>query len=117
MEEYLGVLISFLIAGLVAGGFLLLSSLLGPKRPTVSKQEPFECGLAPFQLPAGRMPVKFYLVGMLFLLFDVELVFLFPWAVVFRQLGLFGFIEMLVFLGVVLTAFVYAWKKGALDWD
>ncbi len=117
MSEYVGVLISFLFAGLVAGGFLLLASVLGPKNPSAVKSEPFECGEEPFQLPAGRFSVKFYLVGMLFLLFDVELVFLFPWAVVFRELGLFGFLEMLVFIGIVVVGFVYAWKKGALEWE
>ena len=117
MTEYLGILITFILAGLVAGAFLFLASILGPKRPSAAKNEPFECGKSPFALPAGRLPVKFYLVGMLFILFDIELVFLFPWAVVARGLGWTGFIEMAIFLGVVVLGFLYAWKKGALEWQ
>ena len=117
MTEYLGILITFLLAGAIAGGFLLLASTLGPKRPSPAKSEPFECGKKPFLLPSGQFPVKFYLVGMLFILFDIELVFLFPWAVVARQLGVAGFIEMAVFLGIVVVGFIYAWKKGALEWQ
>ena len=117
MNEYLGVLIVFALAAGVGGAFLVLASLLGPKRPSPAKAEPFECGQAPFHLPSGRSPVKFYLVGMLFILFDVELVFLFPWAVVYRRLGLAGFLEMAIFMGIVLVGFIYAWKKGALEWE
>jgi NADH-quinone oxidoreductase subunit A len=116
MQEYIGILIMFLFAGLIGAAFLVLSATLGPKAPSPVKSEPFECGETPFALPSGRFSVKFYLVGMLFILFDVELVFLFPWAVVYRHLGLYGFLEMLVFLGIVVIGFVYAWKKGALDW-
>ncbi len=117
MTEYLGVAITFLLAGLIGGAFLFLASVLGPKRPSAAKSEPFECGEQPFHIASGRFAVKFYLVGMLFILFDVELVFLFPWAVVYRRLGWAGFFEMLVFLGVVLLGFAYAWKKGALEWE
>lgn len=117
MNEYVGILIVFFLAALIAGGFLLLASVLGPKRPSPAKSEPFECGKEPFQLPAGRFSIKFYLVAMLFILFDVELVFLFPWAVVYQELGFPGFLEMAVFLGIVLVGFVYAWKKGALEWQ
>ena len=117
MNEYVGILITFLLAFGVASAFLLLASLLGPKCPSPAKSEPFECGKTPFALPAGRFSIKFYLVAMLFILFDVELVFLFPWAVVYRHLGLVGFFEMALFLGVVAIAFVYAWKKGALEWQ
>ena len=117
MQEYLGVLIIFILAAAIGGIFILLSSVLGPKRPTPAKVEPFECGEPPFHLPSGRFSVKFYLVGMLFILFDVELVFLFPWAVVYRNLGWFGFFEMALFLGIVVLGFYYAWKKGALEWE
>ena len=116
MNEYLGILITFALAGGIGVAFLVLASTLGPKRPSPAKSEPFECGETPFSLPSGRFAVHFYLVGMLFILFDVELVFLFPWAVVARELGWFGFLEMLLFLGVVVVGFLYAWKKGALEW-
>ena len=117
MNEYLGILITFILAAGIGGLFILLASTLGPKRPSPAKSEPFECGQAPFELPSGRLSVKFYLVAMLFILFDVELVFLFPWAVVVRHLGLAGFAEMAVFIGLVIVGFVYAWKKGALEWQ
>lgn len=117
MTEYCGILVTFLLAGGIAGAFLFLASTLGPKRGTPAKREPFECGQEPFALPAGHLPVKFYLVGMLFILFDIELVFLFPWAVVFKHLGWGGLIEMGVFLGIVVAGFIYAWKKGALEWQ
>ena len=117
MQEYLGIFIAFILAGLIGAAFLLLASTLGPKRPSPAKSEPFECGEKPFELPSGRFAVKFYLVGMLFILFDVEVVFLFPWAVVFREMGLAGFLEMAAFLGILVVGFVYAWKKGALEWE
>ena len=111
----IGILATFLFASVLAGTFVLLASFLGPKRPNPVKAEPFECGERPFTLPEGKMPVRFYLVAMLFVLFDVELVFFFPWAVVYRQLGLFGFIEFAVFLFFLVLGFIYAWKKGALE--
>ena len=117
MAEYLGLLITFALAGIIGAAFLILASILGPKKPSPAKSEPFECGQAPFKLPSGKFSIKFYLVGMLFILFDVELIFLFPWAVVYRSLGLFAFLEMAVFLSVVILGFLYAWKKGALEWQ
>ena len=110
-----GVFILFLFSAALSGTFILLASVLGPKRPNPVKDEPFECGETPFSLPEGRMPVRFYLTAMLFVLFDVELVFFFPWAVVYRKLGWFGFVEMTVFLALVVLGFAYAWKKGALE--
>lgn len=110
-----GILIVFLLSATISGLFILLASVLGPKRPNAVKSEPFECGEKPFSLPEGRLPVRFYLVAMLFVLFDVELVFLFPWAVVYRELGIFGFIEILVFLSLLTLGFIYAWKKKALE--
>ena len=115
--EYASLLIMFAFSALVAFSLLTLTSLLGPKKKTKVKMEPFECGVEPFTLPRGRFGVKFYLVAMLFIIFDVELVFLFPWAVVFRSLGLLGLFEMVVFLSVVVVGLVYAWRKGALEWD
>ena len=105
----------FLLAAALSGVFLLGAARLGPKRPNPVKNSPFECGEKPFALPEGKLPVRFYLVAMLFVLFDVELVFLFPWAVVYRQLGLFGFLEILFFLFFLTLGLLYAWKKGALE--
>ena len=115
MQEYLGILITFLLAAGFGAAFIGLASWLGPKRPSAVKDEPFECGEAPFQLPTGMFNVRFYLIAALFILFDIELVFLFPWAVVFKNLGWAGLLEMLLFLGVVVLGFVYAWRKGALE--
>lgn len=110
-----GIFITFLFSAGIAALFIFLASTLGPKRPNPIKDQPFECGEKPFSLPEGRLPVRFYLVAMLFVLFDVELVFFFPWAVVYRQLGVFGFIEMSVFLFFLVLGFLYAWKKGVLE--
>jgi len=93
------------------------SLILGMRKPTPEKQAPYECGMQPVGTARERFSVKFYLVAMLFLLFDIEAVFLFPWAVVYRDLKLFGFFEMLVFIAVVLAGYVYVWKKGALEWE
>ena len=87
MSEYLGIVVFVVLAGAVAGAFVLLASTLGPKKPSAVKSEPFECGEAPFSLPVGRLAIKFYLTAILFVVFDVELVFLYPWAVVYRSLG------------------------------
>ena len=110
-----GIFILFLMAAGLSGLFILLATVLGPKRPNPAKDLPFECGEEPFALPEGRLPVRFYLAAMLFVLFDVELIFFFPWAVVYRSLGLFGFVEMIVFLFFLVLGFLYAWKKGALE--
>ncbi len=115
--EYASLLIVFAFSGLIAFGLLAASMLLGPKNPTKVKGQPFECGYEPITLPRGRFGVKFYLVAMLFVIFDVELVFLFPWAVVFRGLGMIGFLEMVAFLGIVVVGLFYAWNKGALEWE
>jgi NADH-quinone oxidoreductase subunit A len=117
VSEYAGILIFFAISATVAGALVALSSLLGPKNPSAVKAEPFECGEVPFSLPAGRLSIKFYLTAMLFILFDVEVVFLYPWAVAYRGLGVLGLVEMVVFLGVLMAGFFYAWDNGALDWQ
>jgi NADH-quinone oxidoreductase subunit A len=117
MTEYLGILVAFLFAGAFAGLTIFLASRLGPKNPSAVKSEPFECGERPFSLPIGPQSIKFYLTAILFILFDVELVFLYPWAVVYRGLGLVGLAEMVVFLGVLMIGFFYAWDNGALDWQ
>jgi NADH-quinone oxidoreductase subunit A len=116
VREYVGIAISFGLAGGVAGLMVLLSSKLGRKRPTEVKLAPFECGEDPFSLPTGRLAVKFYLAAILFILFDVELVFLYPWAVIYGKLGLTGLIQMGVFFGILMAGFVFAWKSRALEW-
>ena len=116
MSEYVGIVIFFALSGTVTGAFILLASVLGPKKPSIVKSEPFECGEIPFALPIGHLSIKFYLVAILFILFDVELVFLYPWAVVYRGLGVRGLAEMVVFLGVLMVGFFYAWDNGALEW-
>ena len=116
MNEYVGIAVIFVLAGGIAAAMVILASTLGRKRPTTAKLAPFECGKEPFALPRGRMGIKFYLTAILFILFDVELVFLYPWAVVFRDLGMVGLAEMGVFLAVLMVGFVYAWDNGALDW-
>ena len=110
-----------LVFMILVTGFALVSVIgsliLGMRKPTPEKQAPYECGMQPVGTARERFSVKFYLVAMLFLLFDIEAVFLFPWAVVYRDLKLFGFFEMLVFIAVVLSGYVYVWKKGALEWE
>ena len=117
MNEYLGIVVIFVLAGGVATAMVVLASTLGKKNPTPEKLAPFECGKDPFSLPVGRFAVKFYLTAILFILFDVELVFLYPWAVVFSRLGMLGLVEMGVFLAILMAGFVYAWDNGALDWQ
>lgn len=117
MIEYSGVAAIFIMAIAVGALFIWLSSTLGPKRPNPVKQEPFECGVQPFMLPHDRIPVKFYLVAMLFIIFDVELIFLFPWAVIFRQLRVFGLVELLPFMMVLIVGLAYVWREGILDWN
>lgn len=105
------------LVGSVAVLFILASIYLGPRKRHPVKDSPFECGLPSEGYNRGMMPVRFYVIAMLFILFDVELAFLFPWAVVFRSLGLYGFIGMLFFFVVAGAGFVYAWKIGALEWE
>ena len=116
MNPLIPLCVMAVLAGSVAGLFILASIYLGPRKRHPVKDTPFECGL-PSEGYKGSMPVRFYVIAMLFIIFDVELAFLFPWAVVFRDLGVAGFIEMLVFFIVVGVGFVYAWKIGALEWE
>jgi NADH-quinone oxidoreductase subunit A len=114
--------IPILILAAVAAAFAILSivvsAVLRPKRPMAAKQAPYESGIQPYRLPAGeRFHVKFYVVAMLFIIFDIETIFLFPWAVAFRSLGLFGLVEMIVFIGLVFVAYLFVWQKGGLEWE
>src|SRR6266568_8380049 len=114
---YVPILILAGLAGAFAVLSIAVSAFLRPKHPSPAKLSPYECGIEPVRLPRSeRFPVKFYLVAMLFIIFDIETIFLFPWAVSFRSLGLFGLIEMAVFIGLVFVAYVYIWRKGGFDW-
>jgi len=115
--RYLPLLIHFVVASALAGVIVLLSWLIGYRRPTRAKMSPYESGMTPIGDARERFSVKFYLVAMLFILFDVEAVFLYPWAVILRDLKMFGFWVMLVYIGIVLVGFFYIWRKGALDWS
>ncbi|HJW89706.1 MAG TPA: NADH-quinone oxidoreductase subunit A [Anaerolineales bacterium] len=117
LNEYLPIVILFALATLLAGLLVLLGHAFGPRRPTERKLQPYESGMIPIGPGTRRMPIRFYLVAVLFILFDIEVVFFFPWAVVFRQLKLFGLVEMLIFVAILLVGYVYAWKKGALEWE
>ena len=115
-QTWFPVLIQILIAISVAGAMIGLSAVLGRRVKDTVKSSPYESGMQPVGNARGRFSVKFYLVGMVFILFDIEAIFLYPWAVVFRQLKLFAFFEMLVFIALVLCGFFYIWKKGVLSW-
>lgn len=114
--EYVPILIMLALSTALAVIALFLPALLGPRRPTPTKLAPYESGMRPFSLPRHRFPVHYYMVAILFVLFDIEVLFLYPWAVLIRQLRWFGIVEMGVFLGILLVGFIYAWRKGALDW-
>ncbi|HEX3541144.1 MAG TPA: NADH-quinone oxidoreductase subunit A [Acidimicrobiales bacterium] len=116
MEQYLPIVVLMVLATLFAGGSLMASRFLGPKRPTAAKEAPYECGIIPNRQPAQRFPVRFYLIAMIFVIFDIEIIFLYPWAVMYRQLDTFGLGEMIAFSIAVLVAFVYLISGGALDW-
>ena len=117
VSEYVGIAVSFVLAAGIAAAMVALGSTLGTKHPTSEKLAPFECGKDPYALPIGRLAIKFYLTAILFILFDVELVFLYPWAVVYSALGLSGLVEMGIFLGVLMVGFIYVWDNGALKWQ
>ncbi len=104
------------LATVFAAASFAASSMLAPRRPTAAKLAPYECGIVPEREPAERFPVKFYLVAMVFIIFDIELVFLYPWAVIFRRLEIFGLVEMGLFLAAVIVAYAYVLSAGALDW-
>jgi NADH-quinone oxidoreductase subunit A len=114
--RYLPLLLHFGIATVLAGAIVTLSWVIGQHKPNRAKLSPYECGVPPVGDARGRFSVKFYMVGMLFILFDVEAVFLYPWAIILRELKMFGFWEMIVYIGIFLVGLFYVWKKGVLDW-
>lgn len=117
LPDYLPIVILLIFAAGLAFVIILLSYLVGPRKSTKVKLSPYECGMTPIGSPRERFSVKFYLIAMLFIIFDIEAVFLYPWAVLYKKLGLFGFVEMMVFIAILLVGFIYVWKKGALEWE
>ncbi|MFH0812385.1 MAG: NADH-quinone oxidoreductase subunit A [Pseudomonadota bacterium] len=117
LKDYLPIVILMVIVFGFAGITILLSSLVGPKKKIDTKLMPYECGIDPVGSARSRYSIKFYIIAMIFILFDIEAVFLFPWAVIYRKLGFFGLVEMGVFILVLLVGFIYVWKKGALEWE
>ena len=117
LQGYAPLLIHMLVAMGIAGAILLVSDLVGQHRPSRAKLQPYECGVPPTGDAREPFSVKFYLVAMLFILFDVEAIFLYPWAYVYRELRWFGFVEMLLYILILLAGYIYLWKKGALDWN
>lgn len=115
-ERYFPILLQVVIAIAIAGGLITVSAILGKKAKSRLKDTPYECGMAPTGNAKERFSVKYYLVGMVFILFDIEAIFLYPWAVVYRDLKMFAFFEMLLFIALVLAGFFYIWKKKILDW-
>jgi NADH-quinone oxidoreductase subunit A len=105
------------LAAATSIGILVATSLIGPKKSFPEKMEPFECGESQLVSPKLRFSVKFYLVALFFVIFDIEAVFLYPWAVLFKDLGLFGFVEMMIFIAVLAVGLIYVWKRGALEWE
>jgi NADH-quinone oxidoreductase subunit A len=117
LMEYIAIAVMIAVATLIAAIAIGLGELLGPKKKSAVKDEPYESGIVPIGPGTRRMPVRFYLIAVLFILFDIEVIFFLPWAVVFRQLGLFGLAEMAIFIVILLVGYLYAWKRGALEWE
>nr|YP_009720850.1 NADH dehydrogenase subunit 3 [Scherffelia dubia]QGP70655.1 NADH dehydrogenase subunit 3 [Scherffelia dubia] len=115
--EYLAIFIYFLFSFALALILISLSFVFAPQKPDSEKISAYECGFDPFEDARGRFDIRFYLVSILFIIFDLEVTFLFPWAVALNQIGFFGFWSMMVFLGVLTVGFIYEWKKGALEWE
>ncbi len=117
LAEYLPPLLFLIVATGIGIALIVVGNVLGPKRPSAEKLSPYECGFAAFDNARGQFDVRYYLVAILFIVFDLEIAFVFPWALVFRELGVFGLIEMGVFLALLVIGFIYVWKKGALEWE
>jgi NADH-quinone oxidoreductase subunit A len=117
LQGYAPLFLHLLLAMALSGAILLLSSIIGWRRPSREKSQAYECGVTPTGDAREPFSVNFYLVAMVFILFDVEAIFLYPWAYIFRQLRWFGFVEMVVYIGILLVGYFYLWTKGALDWN
>jgi NADH-quinone oxidoreductase subunit A len=116
-EGYLPILVMFVVAGAFAAIALVVSALLGPRRYHPVKDEPYESGIIPFGDAKRRIPIQFYVIAVLFILFDIEVILMYPWAVMARQLGVFGLVETAIFLLILLVGFIYAWKNDAFKWQ
>lgn len=117
IDAYLPLLVLLVVAAAFAAIAIIMPSLIGPKNPNKMKQEPIESGMIPFTDARRRFPVQYYLVAVLFILFDIEVIFLYPWAVLLNKLKLFGLFEMGVFLLILLIGYIYVWRKGAFEWE
>jgi NADH-quinone oxidoreductase subunit A len=117
LQNYLPILIFMGVALFIGGAMILLGRVLGPYRPDAEKTSPYECGFEAFEDSRMKFDVRYYLVAILFIIFDLEIAFLFPWAVALREIGMAGFIAMMLFLGILVVGFIYEWKKGALEWE
>ncbi len=117
LTDYLPIAVLLAVAVVLAVLVIIIGHAFGPRRPTRRKLEAYESGMRTIGPSVRRMPVRFYLIAVLFILFDIEVVFFLPWAVTFRQLGVYGFVQMLVFVGILLAGYVWVWKKGALEWE
>lgn len=117
LNDYLPIAVLLVLSTGLAFLVVFLGHAVGPRRPTKRKSATYESGMQPIGPGTRRMPVRYYLIAVLFILFDIEVIFFLPWAVTFRQLGLFGLIEMFIFILILLVGYVYAWRKGALEWD
>ncbi|MDJ0833045.1 MAG: NADH-quinone oxidoreductase subunit A [Gammaproteobacteria bacterium] len=117
LENYLPILIFLLVTAVMGSVFIILGKLLGPSRPDAEKNSPYECGFEAFEDSRMKFDVRYYLVAILFIIFDLEIAFLFPWAIVLDEIGVFGLLAMAVFLAVLVIGFIYEWKKGALEWE
>lgn len=115
--DYLPIAVLLAVAIGLAFIVIIIGHAFGPKRPTVRKGEPYESGMRTIGPSMRRLPVRFYLIAVLFILFDIEVIFFLPWAVTFQQLGAFAFVQMLIFIGILLVGYIWVWKKGALEWE
>jgi len=117
LDNYASLLLMFILACGLAGALVVVSALIGRHKRSRTKDAPYECGITPTGDARGPMPVHFYMVGLIFILFDIEAIFLYPWALVYRDLRVFGFVEMLLYIIILLAGYLFLWKKGALNWD
>lgn len=117
LTQYYPILVFLIVAAVLAMAVLAIGFALGPRHPDAEKLSPYECGFEAFEDARMKFDVRYYLIAILFIIFDLEIAFLFPWAVVLREIGLFGFLAMLIFLAILVVGFAYEWKKGALEWE